>query len=79
MFVILLDLVNDISLSANTFESKILENIFLKLEIESENYRWTITMRYSLSRNSSIENYSQEFYSQMNSCPSNEDTDSINR
>lgn len=33
----------------------------------------------NLSRNSSIEKYPQEFYSQMNSCPSNEVTDSIDR
>lgn len=44
MTVILFDLVNDISLNANTFESKIFENISLKMGIESENYR-TITMR----------------------------------
>lgn len=75
MTVILFDLVNDISLNANTFESKIFENISLKLGIESENYRRTITMRYS----ESIEKYLQEFYSQMNSCPSNEVTDSIDR
>lgn len=45
MTVILFDLVNDISLNANTFESKIFENISLKMGIESENYRRTITMR----------------------------------
>lgn len=45
MTVILFDLVNDISLNANTFESKIFENISLKLGTESENYRRTITMR----------------------------------